>query len=88
MIQISALKLKTIFINVLCPYKRQILMLCFGVRLHENVEHSQRRENVNIYIYRDRSRLVELLLQLEYKQQCGDSTQAHVFVYILEVCIL
>ena len=31
-----------------------------GVRAHENVEHSQRRENV---IYRDRSRVVELLLQ-------------------------
>ena len=37
-----------------------------GVRAHENVEHSQRRENV---IYRDRSRIVELLLQLENKQQ-------------------
>ena len=41
-------------------------MLCFialqGVRAHENVEHSQRRENV---IYSDRSRVVELLLQLE-----------------------
>ena len=37
-----------------------------GVRVHENVEHSQRRENV---IYRDRSRVVELLLQLENKQQ-------------------
>ena len=37
-----------------------------GVRAHENVEHSQRRENV---IYRDRSHIVELLLQLEYKQQ-------------------
>ena len=36
------------------------------VRAHKNVEHSQRRENV---IYRDRSRIVELLLQLEYKQQ-------------------
>ena len=36
------------------------------VRAHENVEHSQRRENV---MYRDRSRLVELLLKLEYKQQ-------------------
>ena len=35
-----------------------------GVRAHENVEHSQRRENV-IYMYRDRSRIVELLLQLE-----------------------
>ena len=44
-------------------------MLCFialqGVRAHENVEHSQHRENV---IYRDRSRIVELLLQLENKQ--------------------
>ena len=56
--------------NVLCPYKRQIWMLRFialqGVRAYENVEYSQRRENV---IYRDRSRVVELLLQLENKQQ-------------------
>ena len=37
-----------------------------GVRVHENVEHSQHGENV---IYRDRSRIVELLLQLENKQQ-------------------
>ena len=48
------------------PYKRQISMLRFialrEVRAHENVEHSQRRENV---IYRDRSRIV----QLENKQQ-------------------
>ena len=36
------------------------------VRAHEKVEHSQRRENV---IYRDRSHIVELLLQLENKQQ-------------------
>ena len=36
-----------------------------GVRAHENVEHSQHRENV---IYRDRSRVLELLLQLENKQ--------------------
>ena len=33
-----------------------------GGRAHENVEHSQRRENV---IYRDRSRIEELLLQFE-----------------------
>ena len=33
-----------------------------GGQAHENVECSQRRENV---IYRDRSRVVELLLQLE-----------------------
>ena len=37
-----------------------------GVRAHENVKHSKRRENV---IYRDRSCIVELLQQLEYKQQ-------------------
>ena len=37
-----------------------------GVRAHENVEHSQRRENV---IYRDQSRVVELLLRLENKQK-------------------
>ena len=36
-----------------------------GVRAHENVEHSQRTENV---VYRDRSRTVERLLQLENKQ--------------------
>ena len=28
----------------------------------------------------DRSRVVELLLQLEDKQKCGDSTQEHVLV--------
>ena len=53
-----------------------------GVQAPENVEHSQQRENV---IYRDRSLIVELLLQLEYKQQiiqnkCRDSTQSHVFI--------
>ena len=37
-----------------------------GARALENVEHSQRRGNV---IYRDRNRIVELLLQLENKQQ-------------------
>ena len=36
------------------------------VQAHENVEHSQRRENV---IYRDRSRMVELLQQLKNKQK-------------------
>ena len=46
-----------------------------GGRVHENVEHSQHRENV---IFRDRSHVVELLLQLENKQQCGDSTQAYI----------
>ena len=43
------------------------------VRAHENVEHSQRRENV---IHRDRSRIV----QLENKQQIIQNTQSHVFV--------
>ena len=37
-----------------------------GVRAHENVEHSEHRENI---IYRDRSRVVQLLLQLENKEQ-------------------
>ena len=37
-----------------------------GVRAHENVEHSQRRSNV---IYRDLGRVVELILQMENKQQ-------------------
>ena len=37
-----------------------------GVWANENVEHSQRRENV---IYRDQSLIVELLLQLENKHQ-------------------
>ena len=37
-----------------------------GVRAHENVKHSKRRENV---IYRDRNRKKELLLQLENKQE-------------------
>ena len=37
-----------------------------GVRAHENVEHSQRRENA---IDRDRNHEVELLQQLENKQQ-------------------
>ena len=52
-----------------------------GVRAHEHVEYSQRRENV---IYRDRSHIVEFLLQLENKQQIMqnnvETTQSHVFV--------
>ena len=40
---------------------------CYAsLHCEENVEHSQRKENV---IYRDRSRIVEFLLQLENKQQ-------------------
>ena len=38
-----------------------------GVRAHKNVAHLQRRENV-IHVYKDRSRVVELLLQLKNKQ--------------------
>ena len=48
-----------------------------GVRTHENVEHSQRRENV---IYRDWSRIVELLLQLENKQQTMQNNAETLFV--------
>ena len=55
-----------------------------GVRAHENVEHSQRRENV---IYRDRSRIVELLLQLENKQQIMQNNvdTQHKHMYWLEI---
>ena len=38
-----------------------------GVQAHRNVAHLQHGYDVNIYI--DRSRVVELLLQLENKQQ-------------------
>ena len=52
-----------------------------GVRAHENVEHSQSRENV---IY---SRIVELLLQLENKQQImqniEETTQAQCHVFVI-----
>ena len=53
-----------------------------GVRAHKNVAHLEHRLNL---VYRDRSCVVELLLQLENKQQlkhakqCGYSTQTHVF---------
>ena len=57
-----------------------------GVRAHENMEYSQRRENV---IYRDRSRIVEL--QLEIKQQImqnNEETQhKHMYsLYIGSLC--
>ena len=59
-----------------------------GVRAHENVEHSQRRENV---IYTDRSRIVELLLQLENKQQIMqnnvETQHKHIYsLYIGSLC--
>ena len=59
-----------------------------GVRAHENVEHSHRREN---FIYRDRSHIVELLLQLENKQQImknNEKTQHnHMYsLYIGSLC--
>ena len=59
-----------------------------GVRAHENVEHSQRRENV---IYRDRSRVVQLLLQLENKQQIiqnnVETQHKHMYsLYIGSLC--
>ena len=60
-----------------------------GVRAHENVEHSQRRENV---IYRDRSRMVELLLQLENKQKIMQNYLRFNTIacirYILVVCVM
>ena len=58
-----------------------------GVRAHENVEHSQRRENVD----RDRSRIVKLLLQLENKQQIMqnnvETQHKHMYsLYIGSLC--
>ena len=60
-----------------------------GVRAHENMEYSQCRENV-IY-YRDRNRVVELLLQLENKQQIMqnnvDTQHKHMYsLYIGSSC--
>ena len=62
-----------------------------GVRTHENVEHSQHRENV---IYRDRSRIVELLLQLENKQIMQNNVETrHNYMFslyrgILVACVM
>ena len=57
-----------------------------GVRTHENVEYSQHRENV-IYMYRDRSRVVELLLQLENKEQIMQNNveTQHKHMYLLYI---
>ena len=59
-----------------------------GVRAHENVEHSKHRENV---IDRDWSRVVELLLQLENKQQSTQNNMGtqhnHMYsLYIDSLC--
>ena len=59
-----------------------------GVRAHENVEHSQRRETV---IYRNRSHVVELLLQLEKTQQIMqnnvETQHKHMYsLYIGSLC--
>ena len=60
-----------------------------GGRAHENVEHSQRSENV---IYRDRSRVVELLLQLENKQKIMQKmwtlNTSTCILSILVVCVM
>ena len=62
-----------------------------GIRAHETVEHSQRRENV---IYKDRCRVVELLLQLEKKKKnksCKMMWRLHTSTcirYILVVCVI
>ena len=53
-----------------------------GVRAPENVGHSQRGENV---IYRDRSRVVELLLQLENKQMQNNVETQHNRMYSLYI---
>ena len=68
-INFQNLKLNTIHKCFLYPYKRQLSMLSlialWGVRAHKKVAHLQHRWNV---IFRDRSRVVELLLHLENKQ--------------------
>ena len=63
-----------------------------GIRAHENMNHSQRRENV---IYRDRIRVIELLLQLDSKQQImtNNVENQHNYMYslywgILVVCVM
>ena len=55
-----------------------------GVRAHENEEHSEHRENV---INRDRSRVVQLLLQLENKEQTMQNNveTQHKHIYSLYV---
>ena len=55
-----------------------------GVRSHENMEQSQRRENV---IYRDRSCVVELLVQLKNKQQIMQNNveTQHKYKYLLYI---
>ena len=51
-----------------------------GVRAHENVKHSK-------VIYRDRSRVVKLLLQLENKQQTliNNVETQHKHRYLLKI---
>ena len=57
-----------------------------GVRAHENVEHSQCKENV---IYRDQSCVVELLLQLKNKHQIMQNNveTQHKHMYLLYMYI-
>ena len=57
---------------------------CEVLRAHENVEHSQRKENV---LYRNRSYIVELLLQLENKQQImqNNAETEHNHMYSLYI---
>ena len=61
-----------------------------GGQAHENVKHSQHREN---FISRDRSCVVELLLPLENKQQIiqnnVETQHKHMYsLYILVVCVI
>ena len=51
------------------------------VSLHcEEYGHMRTFKTQKKVIYRDRSREVELKIELENKQQCGESTQAHLIV--------
>ena len=55
-----------------------------GVQAHKNLAHLQHEKNI---IYCDQSRVVELLLHLVNKQQCGE-TQHKCIGYILVVCVI
>ena len=54
-----------------------------GVRAHENVDNSQRRENV---INKDRSRVVQLLLQQNKQQIMQNNVETqHKHMYLLYI---
>ena len=65
-----------VYMSLLCPYKRQTSMLSFlSLKWELGTLTTQVKRH---YVYRDRSRVVKFLIQLENKiYQCGNSIQAH-----------